>query len=130
MDILKTLESLLSLDSESELVEFKEAKNDFDFNKLGKYFSALANEANLSRSACAWLVFGIKDDQSVVGTKFKDTGVSLQKLKADVANHTTHRITFIEIYACEYQDKRVVLFKIPPARISGVRVTDSGNIKI
>jgi len=33
--------------SENEIVEFKEAKNTFDFRKIGKYFSALSNEANL-----------------------------------------------------------------------------------
>ena len=42
-----TLQRLLSLGSESEIVEFKEAKNTYDFGKLGKYFSALSNEANL-----------------------------------------------------------------------------------
>ena len=31
---------------EDECVEFKEAKNDFDSKKLGKYFSAISNEAN------------------------------------------------------------------------------------
>jgi ATP-dependent DNA helicase RecG len=33
--------------AENEVVEFKEAKNGYDFTKLGKYFSALCNEANL-----------------------------------------------------------------------------------
>lgn len=32
---------------ESEVVEFKKAENNFDFDDLGKYFSALSNEANL-----------------------------------------------------------------------------------
>jgi hypothetical protein len=29
------------------VVEFKKAENNFDFDDLGKYFSALSNEANL-----------------------------------------------------------------------------------
>ena len=33
---------------ESEVVEFKKAENNFDFDDLGKYFSALSNEANFS----------------------------------------------------------------------------------
>ena len=33
--------------SENEVVEFKEANNDFSFRKIGKYFSALGNEANI-----------------------------------------------------------------------------------
>ncbi len=36
---------LISEDYETEVVEFKEAKTKFDFQKLGKYFSALSNEA-------------------------------------------------------------------------------------
>lgn len=32
---------------ESEVIELKEAKNDFSFRDLGKYFSALSNEAIL-----------------------------------------------------------------------------------
>jgi len=32
---------------ESEIVEFKEAGNDYPTHDIGKYFSGLANEANL-----------------------------------------------------------------------------------
>jgi ATP-dependent DNA helicase RecG len=32
---------------ESEVVEFKEAQQNFSFEDLGQYFSALSNEANL-----------------------------------------------------------------------------------
>ena len=43
---------------ESEVVEFKRAENSFDFDDLGKYFSALSNEANLRGQEFAWLIFG------------------------------------------------------------------------
>lgn len=46
MDALAKLHVLLELPAENEVVEFKEAKNTYDFIKLGKYFSALSNEAN------------------------------------------------------------------------------------
>ena len=32
---------------ENEVVEFKQANNDYDTDKIGEYFSALSNEANL-----------------------------------------------------------------------------------
>ncbi|MFH1526619.1 MAG: hypothetical protein ABIG69_08205 [Bacteroidota bacterium] len=38
----KELERLLNLPAENEVFEFTEAKNQYDFNKLGKYFSALS----------------------------------------------------------------------------------------
>jgi hypothetical protein len=37
----------LLLSSESEVIEFREAKTTFDSKNLGQYFSALSNEANL-----------------------------------------------------------------------------------
>ena len=44
---------------EDEIVEFKKAENNIDFDDLGKYFSALSNEANLRDKDFAWLVFGV-----------------------------------------------------------------------
>ncbi len=38
VDLQYTLTQLRSLTAENEIVEFKEAKNTYDFNKLGKYF--------------------------------------------------------------------------------------------
>ena len=37
------------------MVEFKKAEKNFDFDDLGKYFSALSNEANLRGLPFAWL---------------------------------------------------------------------------
>ena len=65
-----TLNQLLRLGGENEIIEFKEAKNTYDFNKLGRYFSALSNEANLQNLKRAWLVFGVKENQTVIGSQF------------------------------------------------------------
>lgn len=58
------IRSLLS-DVETEVVEYKEAKRGYDFEKIGKYFSALSNEANLRNAECGWLVFGVTDKRGV-----------------------------------------------------------------
>lgn len=47
--------------SENEVVEFKKAETNFDIDELGKYFSALSNEANLRDHEFAWIVFGVWD---------------------------------------------------------------------
>ncbi|HOA38974.1 MAG TPA: hypothetical protein PKJ36_11265, partial [Flavihumibacter sp.] len=57
-ELIQKITEFRSLPAETEVVEFKEAKNDFHFDKIGKYFSALANEANLKNTPDAWLVFG------------------------------------------------------------------------
>ena len=62
----KKLQQFLATNDESEVLEFKEAKNQYDFEKLGKYFSALSNEANLMEKNDAWLIFGIKEPKLLV----------------------------------------------------------------
>ena len=106
----------LRLGYENEVVEFKEAKQQYDFEKLGKYFSALCNEANLKGKRAAWLAFGVKDsDRSIVGSQFRPNAADLNSLKAEIANHTTGRLSFIEIWECPTPEGRVVLFEIPAA---------------
>ena len=123
----RTLNDLRSLDSENEIVEFKEAKNNYDFTKLGKYFSALSNEANLCRKPYGWLVFGIKDnDHSIVGTQYRSERKDLDKLKGEIANKTTNRISFIDIHEVNLPEGRVILFQIPSAP-KGIPIAFDGH---
>ena len=116
MNIEEQLDFLLSHECENEILEFKEANNQYDFDKIGKYFSALSNEANLADKRYAWLVFGIKDsNKKLINTKFRMNTAKLQGLKAEIANHTTHRITCIDIHEVIRKDGRVLLFQIPAA---------------
>lgn len=101
---------------ENEVVEFKKAENNFDFDDLGKYFSALSNEANLRDKGFAWLVFGVHDKtREILGTTYKNSMKSLQKLKHDLAQHITDRNTFRDIFEIEVEGKRVLMFQIPAA---------------
>ena len=113
MDIYEVFNKL-RYHHEDEVVEFKKAENNFDFDDLGKYFSALSNEANLRDKAFAWLAFGVHDKtREILGTSFKNSMKSLQKLKHDLSQHTTDGHTFREIYELEVEGKRVLLFQIP-----------------
>ena len=47
-ELVSLLHRLQALEAETETVEFKEAKDSFSFDRIGKYFSALCNEANLN----------------------------------------------------------------------------------
>lgn len=109
---------------ESEIVEFKEAKSNYSFNDIGKYFSALSNEANIRGYQEAWLIFGISNDKKFVGTEFRKQG-SLQNLKKELVNGTNERLTFMEIYELTMGKCRVVAFQIPPA-IRGIPTTWQG----
>lgn len=115
---IERLKELLSLPGETEVVEFKEAKNSYDFSKLGKYFSALCNEANLLDKTSAWLIFGVENSKrEIVGTKYRqDNRPYLDSLKGEIANKTTNRITFVEIYELNLAGgRRVVMMQIPAA---------------
>lgn len=52
--MIELLNRLLKTPTETEVIEFKEAKNQFHKNKLGEYFSAFSNEANLKGLKSAW----------------------------------------------------------------------------
>ena len=115
MNIYETFDKL-RFHHEDEVVEFKKAENNFDFDDLGKYFSALSNEANLRDKDFAWLVFGVHDKtREIQGTTYKNSMKSLQKLKYDLSQHTTDRNTFRDIYELEVEGKRVLMFQIPAA---------------
>ena len=97
---------------ENEVVEFKKAEKGKDFDDVGKYFSALSNEANLRGCHYAWLVFAIDDKHH----KAVRTRVQFAKdFKHQIGQHTTNGLTFREIYEVEQNGKRVVLMQIPAA---------------
>lgn len=111
---------------ESEIVEFKEAKGHYDTNKVGQYFSAISNEANLANRQYGWFILGVseKDKRHIVGTAFKKGDKQLlEKYKYEISKGTTDNITFwdiIELYPMiNGEAKRVLMFKIPAA-VTGI----------
>lgn len=112
---------------EYELLECKRAENDFHSNNIGKYFSALSNEANLLGKSSAWLIFGIQDKtHHILWTTYRSSWRSLQSLKKEIADKSTNRITFINIFDLTIDWKRVVAFQIPPAP-RGVPIARDGH---
>lgn len=112
-NFVNIFQSLIS-HKESEVVEFKKAENSFDFDDLGKYFSALSNEANLRGLDFAWLIFGYDEKKhEIVGTSYKNGESALNNLKHDFAQHTIDGQTFREIVPLEVDGKRILMFKIP-----------------
>ena len=101
---------------ENEVVEFKEASNDYDTDKIGRYFSALANEANLRDADAGWLVFGLNNKtREVVGTNYRPERERLDSLKHQIAQGADPSTTFRQIHEVDVDGKRVVMLEIPPA---------------
>lgn len=101
---------------ENEVVEFKQADNDYPTSKIGEYFSALSNEANLRGLERAWLVFGVSNKtRGIVGTSYREDAERLHSLKQQVAQSTEPSVTFRDIHELQHTDGRVLLFEIPAA---------------
>lgn len=109
---------------EDEVVEFKEANNGYSFRDIGKYFSALGNEANIRDKKEGWLVFGVSNNKEIVGSNYRKDG-NLQSLKKEIRNGTNENMTFWEIYETYLEGKRIVAFQIPPAT-RGIPTTWNG----
>jgi ATP-dependent DNA helicase RecG len=111
---------------EDEVVEFKRGKDSFSTSDLGKYLSALSNEANLRGRERAWIVFGVDEStRNVVGTSFKEDPEHLQSTKKQMWDGTSS-ITFRNIHELQHSDGRVIMFEVPAAP-RGMPITWNGH---
>lgn len=100
---------------EDEHLEFKEAKNNFHFDKLVKYCAALANEGGGA------IVLGVTDKlpRQVVGTSaFRE----IERTKAGLVDKLRPRISADEI---QHRDGRILVFTAP-ARPLGMPIPVGG----
>ncbi|MBF0454026.1 MAG: putative DNA binding domain-containing protein [Magnetococcales bacterium] len=106
MITLETLEHWLTVPAESERLEFKEAKTQYDTTKLLRYCVALANEHG------GHLVLGVTDKspRRVVGTKAFPSDSSLNAIKAKIVEKLNVRVEVTEL---AHPDGRVLVFQIP-----------------
>ncbi len=100
---------------ENEHLEFKEAKQNFHFEKLVKYCAALANEGGGS------IVLGVTDKRPrrIVGSQ---AFLDLERTKAGIIGKLHLRIEASEI---AHPDGRVLVFTVPPRPI-GVPIAVEG----
>lgn len=113
---LQLLVSELIARWENEVVEFKNVGDSYSTSDIGKYFSALANEANLRGHEKAWLVFGVDNEsRAIVGSDYRQDRERLHGLKMQMASDAEPSITFRDIHELTIHGKRVILFEVPAA---------------
>lgn len=114
--MLQKLNSLIAT-WENEVVEFKEVGDSYATSDIGKYFSALSNEANLRGVECAWLIFGVNNKtREITTTAFRTDPERLQSTKHQITQGAEPNVTFRNIYELYVSnEQRVVLFEIPVA---------------
>lgn len=90
-------------DLEGEILEFKEAKNHYEFDNLGKYCSALANEGG------GKIILGVTDrrPRRVVGTKAFE---HIERTRKGLLDRIP---LLIEVCEVRHPNGRVLVFKVP-----------------
>lgn len=124
MSMEKLLSNLLSSATETEILEFKVAKQSYSKDKLGQYFSALGNEANLKNKDKAYILFGVNNNREIVGTDISDN--ILNEYKKEMADHTSPSLSFIEVQRIATSKGNVIIFTIPPAP-QGIAISWKGH---
>ncbi|MDA3854007.1 MAG: putative DNA binding domain-containing protein, partial [Bacteroidales bacterium] len=107
------LHKLLQSEAESEVLELKKAEWQFDTDKLGKYFSALGNEANLMGKDYAYLIMGVLNDKTIVGTSI--TEKQLNEYKRLMTINTSPALSFSNVHRVSTADGDVLIYEIPAA---------------
>lgn len=126
MITLETLDQWLQAPAETEQLEFKEAKNQFEKIKLLRYCAALANEGG------GHLIFGVVDrlPRQVVGTSAFSSQTALNEIKALIVQKLRIRVDITEL---QHPNGRVLVFKIPsrpvgqPLEIDGAYLMRAGE---
>lgn len=113
-ELIELVDDLLKEGKELSWLEFKEG-NATDNQRLGKYISALSNAANLAHRPYGYLIFGIKDSSlEIVGTKFSYE--NRKEKGSDLDFYIRHNLSpsvYFEHFVCNYQGKKIEIFRIP-----------------
>lgn len=107
MTIEDMLERWLTVPAETEHLEFKEAKQQYDTTKLLRYCVALSNEGG------GHLLLGVSDKppRKVVGTNAFPSEQTMNDIKARIVDKLHLRVDVSEV---NHEDGRVLIFAIPP----------------
>ena len=106
MITLETLDKWLHAPAETERLEFKEAKQQYDTTKLLRYCVALANEGG------GYLVLGVTDKRPrrVVGSEAFLSPTDLNDIKSRIVDKLRFRVEATELL---HPDGRVLVFDVP-----------------
>ncbi len=120
---LKELLENLIENWENETVEFKRECN--SNSEIGKYFSALSNEANLRNKEKAWLILGIDNKaRKIIGAEFKKD--RFKDTQHTILQMVQPAITFRNIYKLQTTQGQVIFLEIPAAPL-GMPIACDGH---
>lgn len=114
--LVKLVDDLRTQSAEKEWFEFKKTKVQPN-ERLGRYFSALANSAALAHEPFGYLILGVHDEtHDVTGTNFD---YRTEKVKGQLLWFWTNSFlspkTNVEPFEVDHPDGRVVVFRVSAA---------------
>lgn len=121
---------LVAYPNETEWIELKQ--NKAIPADVGEYISALANAAALHNKPFAYILWGVEDEtHKIVGTAFRPRKVKVgnEALENWLAHNLSPRID-LQIYECDVDDARVVIFIIQAANNRPVRFNGAEYIRV
>jgi len=124
------IDELRSQGAENSLLEFK--RDNIDPKLIAKLCSALSNAARVAQKNCAYVLWGIHDDDhSVVGTHFDPEAqmVGNQVFQLWLAQRLSPSIAF-SFRSVDHPDGKVVILEIPAATTAPVAFDDIAYIRI
>ncbi|MCB9333822.1 MAG: putative DNA binding domain-containing protein [Lewinellaceae bacterium] len=135
-ELQELLADLLTEGKEQTWLEFKtnvaQQKASLTPEGIGEYISALSNGACISNKDFGYLVLGIQDQtHAVVGTNFKPYQYKIGNQDFELWLRTLlyPKINF-EIFEFAFQDRPIVLFRIPAAKAEPVNFQKKPFIRI
>ncbi len=115
--------------SESEWLEFK--KDNIEPDTIGENISAISNTVTLLNKGQGYIVWGVDNNKQFIGTNFKpkEYKVGNEELENWLLKLLGSQINF-SIHEEIIDAKRIVIFKISPARIQPTRFKETDYIRV
>ena len=114
-ELCNLLLELCAHPQEEHCIEFK--LNIAEHDAIGQYISAMSNGANICNKTFGYLVWGVEDKTHIIkGTQFsfRNAKEGNQDLEFWLRQLLSPKIPF-EMFEFDYQDKHIVLLRIPAA---------------
>jgi len=132
-ELIELLEELTAFPVETEWIEFKLGKGSITDEEIGEYISAMSNGATVKNKPFGYLIWGVENITHIIkGTNFcltKAKHGGNQELELFLRINLSPKINF-EIFEFDYQDKPIVLLRMPAAKGEPVNFQKKPYIRI
>lgn len=130
--LIRLLDELGQLPSETQWVEFKMGKGSITNEQIGEYISAMSNGATIANKPFGYIVWGVEDATQIIkGTNFsfQNAKQGNQDLELWLRNLIYPKINF-EIFEFRKEDLPITLIRIPSARNEPTHFKKKAYIRI